>query len=586
MKRLAFLSFVWILLAGCLEAQASWVIDPDRFHVSVHGQTSCVECHGTMAKDKPHPDPGNVNQKIEDFFTPDTCAGCHETVEDYLKAGVHGGVDVGKPEDIQNCINCHDPHYARHDAGDSKFNPAIPIGRQCGVCHDARDQLPLPAKDDAACLSCHRRFEPGKPEEVKREAAFCFYCHAGENAAGLSASIPFIDAKGHGRTPHGGLSCRTCHPKSAQYGHANQSVADCRLCHLPHDEKVAHDAHIAVSCEACHLSGVSVRRNTANGRIEANKNRFGGSAGNIHHMAITDKEASCGRCHYSGNAVGASAMVLPAKSILCMPCHTATFSVGDTVTLLSLAAFGLGIFSLMYALLSGGYGDGAPKGRAITLALAMRDAASTIFSRKIGVIFKSLVFDALLQKRLFAQSPSRWGIHALIFYPFVLRFCWGIVALILSLAYPQGALTRVLLDKNHAITGLVFDLTGLTVLLGAGLAVALKSRRPAEQFTGLPKTDWAASALLGGIVAVGFVLEGMRIAMTGFPAGGSWAFLGYGIAKTFAGMTGLSDIYGYIWYLHAVLTGLFMAYLPFSRMLHMIVAPVVLAMNRLKEERK
>jgi nitrate reductase gamma subunit len=41
----------------------------------------------------------------------------------------------------------------------------------------------------------------------------------------------------------------------------------------------------------------------------------------------------------------------------------------------------------------------------------------------------------------------------------------------------------------------------------------------------------------------------------------------------------LTGIYGYVWYLHAILTGAFLVYLPFSRMFHMIMAPVGLAMN-------
>jgi nitrate reductase gamma subunit len=41
----------------------------------------------------------------------------------------------------------------------------------------------------------------------------------------------------------------------------------------------------------------------------------------------------------------------------------------------------------------------------------------------------------------------------------------------------------------------------------------------------------------------------------------------------------LIHLYGYVWYLHAILTGAFVAYLPFSRMLHMIMAPVVMAIN-------
>ncbi|MGA2935874.1 MAG: hypothetical protein ABSF52_02080 [Syntrophobacteraceae bacterium] len=47
----------------------------------------------------------------------------------------------------------------------------------------------------------------------------------------------------------------------------------------------------------------------------------------------------------------------------------------------------------------------------------------------------------------------------------------------------------------------------------------------------------------------------------------------------FADNPALPVIYGYIWYLHAIVTGALVACLPFSNLLHMIMAPVVLAMN-------
>jgi nitrate reductase gamma subunit len=100
---------------------------------------------------------------------------------------------------------------------------------------------------------------------------------------------------------------------------------------------------------------------------------------------------------------------------------------------------------------------------------------------------------------------------------------------------------------------------------------------------GLPKADWSAYALLGGIMIVGFILEGMRIAMTGNPGGASYALIGAAISRLFSGFN-LTGIYGYAWYLHAILTGAFVAYLPFSRMLHMIMAPVALAINAASQQ--
>jgi hypothetical protein len=83
---------------------------------------------------------------------------------------------------------------------------------------------------------------------------------------------------------------------------------------------------------------------------------------------------------------------------------------------------------------------------------------------------------------------------------------------------------------------------------------------------------------LGGIMIVGFVLEGMRMSMTGSPAGAPWAFVGDAVSRMLSGLE-WTGIYGYVWYLHAILTGVFVVYLPFSRMFHMIMAPVVLALN-------
>lgn len=133
-----------------------------------------------------------------------------------------------------------------------------------------------------------------------------------------------------------------------------------------------------------------------------------------------------------------------------------------------------------------------------------------------------------------------------------------------------------MLDKNHPLTAFLFDLTGVIVLLGIiGMIVRRKQSRSAA---GLPQVDWPAYSLLGGIMIVGFLLEGMRMTMTGSPGGAPYAFMGDAIIRLLTGLD-LTDGYGYVWYLHAILTGAFVAYLPFSRMLHMLIAPVSLAIS-------
>jgi nitrate reductase gamma subunit len=139
-----------------------------------------------------------------------------------------------------------------------------------------------------------------------------------------------------------------------------------------------------------------------------------------------------------------------------------------------------------------------------------------------------------------------------------------------------------LLNNNDPAAALLFDLTGGLVILGAVGAVARGIAKRRERLPGLPRQDYAALTLLGGVVTVGFVLEGMRIAMTGVTWGASGAFIGYPISRLFAGWRALTGVYGYAWYLHAILTGAFAAYLPFSRMFHILVAPFSLALRGAK----
>jgi nitrate reductase gamma subunit len=90
-----------------------------------------------------------------------------------------------------------------------------------------------------------------------------------------------------------------------------------------------------------------------------------------------------------------------------------------------------------------------------------------------------------------------------------------------------------------------------------------------------------ALGLMAGIVVVGFILEAARIAMTGAPARAGWAFVGYGLSHLFS-QAGAQAAYAWLWYVHAVFTGAFLAYLPFSRMFHILIAPVVLMINAAK----
>lgn len=573
---------------GVTEAEAEWWFDASRLHISAHMENSCEDCHGDIGARELHPDPADVDKSRSDFFSEDTCLDCHDDVMDDLDEGVHGNEEIQDREELASCIRCHKPH-SQPRLGENRigeFDPAKPEREQCGVCHEERSTLPALSAEDEACMTCHGRVDPESPEGRAQIERLCFHCHglAGSRARELTGErVSPIDTDAYRSAPHADLACTECHPNAAGFNHSAQEPGDCRRCHLPHDEKIAGDLHAEVSCGACHLGGVEPVRDPESGLVGWEKGTGAEAPSKIHEMIRIGGRDACGRCHFKGNEVGAASMILPAKSIMCMSCHSATFSVGDTPTIAALIIFLFGMVNVVSYGLSGsiaGRSDAGPVGKLFHL---LGGAGRAIFSRRIFSIIKGMVLDVLLQRRLYRQSGKRWLIHSLIFLPFVFRFSWGMVSLIVSLGKPEWASVWPMLDKNNPATALLFDLTGIMIVLGIGLALLRGLSRCQDRPEGLPAQDRVALGLIGGIVVVGFLLEGLRIAMTGWPEGAGFAVVGYGISLLLGESALWTGVFGYLWYVHAILTGLFVAYLPFSRLLHIIVAPVLLAMAAAEE---
>ena len=554
-----------------IESHAAWLIDSKKFQTSVHGEISCIECHENITEADLHPNPADVNKKLSVFFSQEQCLMCHEEILDDLKEVSHGSESVEDRKKYEYCIGCHDPHYM--SANQTKAAP---------------EDLPPFSQEDIACMSCHEADDPESPKGKEKTARFCFHCHgaSGSPAQKITKTMaPLINSQAYESTPHADIACTVCHDQAAKFPHTDQKTGDCRQCHPLHDEKVTHAAHIGIACEACHLQGVQLLKNGKSRRILWSSERNLTQVSDIHHMAPAEGLSTCRRCHFRENEIGAAAMILPAKSILCMPCHAATFSVGDTTTLITLFIFFVGIIMMFSYFLTGTMDETRDAGAIRTLLLLCGSGIRSLFSKNFLPVIRALVFDVLFQQRLYRQSQRRWLIHSLIFFPFVFRFLWGIFALTASLWFPGWLPVWDMLDKNHPITAFLFDLTGLMIMMGVVIAFLRATFAHPLRPKGLPKQDRWALGLIAGIIFVGFILEGMRIAMTGWPQGSGFAFIGYGISQFFTTGASLNLAYGYVWYLHAVFTGAFFVYLPFSRLSHIIIAPFVLAMRAVEEEK-
>ena len=390
-------------------------------------------------------------------------------------------------------------------------------------------------------------------------------CHASTQCVECHEEM----ALDHAASVHRDIPCLECHTQAVEEDHEQVAQVDCRQCHKPHGEKVAHDAHSRVTCKACHVKGGIPAIDPESGNIISSGMFLPGMALPIHQAIPSETNKGCGNCHFAGNSIGAAAMVLPAKSILCMPCHVATFSLSDTTTLVSLFIFLLGMVGLGTVWFSGSID------RKTHWSGKKSDDKARL---EPGGIFTAFI-KAILLQRLFQRSRVRWAIHALIFFPILFRLAFGLTSLLLSIFLANESITIAMLDKNFAIRALFFDVTGLMILAGAVAAFVRKGKDSDKTIAVLPEPGTGMPVLIGLIVLVGFVLEGLRIAMTGWPDGAGWAFLGNGISLMFKDIPQLTDIYGYVWYVHAILTGAFMALIPFTRMTHIITAPIVLIIN-------
>ena len=609
----------------------TWFIDETGFHASAHANMSCADCHAEQA-DHEHPRADKLNKPASTAFNRETCLQCHGDVEDNLTKGMHGGKPVMKTQDYNNCVTCHNPHYVLAPEARAKgLRPVGDMSQSCGVCHKAQTDLPKPAPDVAACLSCHGlktgkgmlpvggaagvTASAAKPQggSTATPVAFnkgkeaqgpvmCLSCHGPESGAVAPAgAMPRITAEGMKSMTHGDMNCLTCHKDAARYPHNRQERVNCLTCHTRHDEKKIHDAHSNVSCGACHLSGVTPV--LKDGKVDYVINSGPLS---VHSMTLASGTASCVRCHSAGPAatgattsaggasggfagngvVGAANTILPPKSVLCMGCHAATFSVQDTP-----GQIGLGIFVLVFAGMGlfwfscANLGKGSPqKPQAADAATGQSHGCPAPHQHANGENrWAALCCDVFLQRRLYRESPLRWAVHALIFFPFLFRFVWGLLGLTGSLLSPAQEWPWLLLDKNWGAGAFLFDLSGLALLLGLLLAAVLW-RREKSAAANAPRHDWPALYLLLGITLTGFVLEGMRIALTGMPDGSSYAFAGHVLALGLAplGQATLARVYGWGWYVHAVLTALTVAYIPFSQLRHMFTAPLFLLVQTIR----
>ncbi len=260
---------------------------------------------------------------------------------------------------------------------------------------------------------------------------------------------------------------------------------------------------------------------------------------------------------------------------------------------------------------------------------SMQSVLRTIFSSKILLIVKSLFVDLLFQKRIFDKSYLRWIAHSLIFF--------GFIMLLLMHAMDSIIMDRFFLDYQSTLNPYLFlrNLFGVLVLAGVAVAVFRRVSLRSQRLKTYP-SDWAALIFIAVIILSGMMLEGAKIssyttyqnmveeygsfdeqeadALEAFwvqknglvspdfkkpqpeervaygmevngdscmecHAANSSAFASFAaknVAQSISAAVGDSQALTMFWYLHILACLSFLAWLPFSKMFHIIAAPISL----------
>jgi len=307
----------------------------------------------------------------------------------------------------------------------------------------------------------------------------------------------------------------------------------------------------------------------------------------------------------------------------------------------ALAVFGLGLLYKISTWFR--YGIGPEAGEIPTsarVAGAAKGIVSTLFSAKILTLLRIFVLDVLLQVRVLRQDFLRWLMHICMYGGFML--------LLLMHALDQIITAAIFPDYYSTVNPFMFlrDLFGIAVILGIGIAACRRFILKIPRLT-TSAMDHYAIIILAVIMISGFVLEAVAIlshtrfqemvqdygdpddeeglkSLESYWVGyygvvspnvkepfdtetlesgkelheescmechsrPRWAFLGYGAAKVISPIALALDrakVPQVLWYIHFLACFVGLAYLPFSKMIHIFTGPLSLLANAVMDKEK
>jgi Fe-S oxidoreductase/nitrate reductase gamma subunit len=184
---------------------------------------------------------------------------------------------------------------------------------------------------------------------------------------------------------------------------------------------------------------------------------------------------------------------------------------------------------------------------------------------RLGMVVKHVLLQVRTARQAYAGS-----FHVMIFAGFiVLMIATTVVMLDFDLH------TEIMKGRFYLVfQSLIVDLFGGLVLVGIAMAAARRWIRRPPELVSSNQASWIL-VLIFVIVATGFLVEGWRIAATQDPWA-SWSPIGAVVAAMSSSVmpeSVLRAAHAGAWWLHLLLVYLFIAWAPFTKLLHIVTAP-------------
>ncbi len=276
----------------------------------------------------------------------------------------------------------------------------------------------------------------------------------------------------------------------------------------------------------------------------------------------------------------------------------------------------------------------------IRLQAGFTGIVKTVFSKKLFTLLKIFITDIIFQIRTLKEDPWRWFMHILIY--------WGFMLLVMLHALDQLITQKLFSDYVPTLNPYLFLRDFFAAMVMAGLVLAVFRRfihKPLRLKSN--RMDYYAIIIVALIIVSGVCLEGLKISsyrefqnmekeyaalddekdiraleslwvkdyglasanITGpfdnavieqghelneencasCHASNKWAFAGYGIATLIKPAALHMERVGAVtmlFFLHIISVFLGLAYLPFSKMFHVIATPFSLLTNAVMEPGK